>query len=168
MPMLEPAVHHGTETTQAAACGTAHHVGIACGAIHWATMSDDLAKVTCGACRAAMGYLVEAPPTGSVVAINWGGPYQEVWVANSANIGNWYTPDIPLRGDAHPHWGDVLLRADGRTLTLLVAGDPGTYATGYDAGVTATAAAMEDAAEQARDHVSARRAQRGAPVAADA
>jgi hypothetical protein len=95
----------------------------------------------------------QEPPTGSVVAIDWGGGktgHQEVWVANSSNIGNWYTPDIPLRGDARPHWEDVLRRAKGRTLTLLVAGEKDTYAAGYDAGVSATAEAVEAAIEQAR------------------
>lgn len=39
--------------------------------------------------------LSHEPPMGSVVAIDWGGHRPEVWVANSASIGNWYTPDIP-------------------------------------------------------------------------
>ena len=80
--------------------------------------------------------LAEEPPTGSVVAIDWGEPHQEVWVSSKANIGNWYTLDIPLRGDAHPTWYDVKRRAEGRTLTLLVPADRDAYAAGYDAGVT--------------------------------
>jgi hypothetical protein len=92
----------------------------------------------------------QEPPTGSVVAIDWGESHQEVWVSNRANVGNWYTPDIPLRGDAHPMWDDVQRRAAGRTMTLLVAADPDTYATGYDAGVSATAYAVEQAIKEAR------------------
>ena len=80
--------------------------------------------------------LAEEPPTGSVVAIDWGEPHQEVWVSSKANIGNWYTPDIPLRGDAHPTWYDVKRRAEGRTMTLIVPADRDAYAAGYDAGVT--------------------------------
>jgi hypothetical protein len=95
-------------------------------------------------------FLREEPPARSVVAIDWGGPYQEVWVSNRSNIGAWYTPDIPLRGDVHPHWEDVVARAEGRALTLLVAGDKNTYAAGYDAGVDATAAAVEDVIENVR------------------
>ena len=72
---------------------------------------------------AATAALEQEPPTGSVVAIDWGESRQEVWVSNKANIGNWYTPDIPLRGDVHPTWYDVLARAKGRTLTLLVPAD---------------------------------------------
>jgi hypothetical protein len=99
--------------------------------------------------------LPEEPPTGSVVAIDWGGSHQEVWVSNQANIGNWYTPDLPLPGDAHPTWEDVKRRAQGRTMTLLVAGSRDTYAIGHDAGVTATAAAVERAIEAARDSLAA-------------
>lgn len=87
-------------------------------------------------------YLQHEPPPGSVVAIDRGGPHQEVWVSNQSNIGNWYTPDIPLRGNAHPVWQDVLRRAEGRTLTLLVTADPGTYAAGYQAAIDAATAAL--------------------------
>ena len=80
--------------------------------------------------------LDQEPPTGSVVAIDWGGPHQEVWVSNQSNVGNWYCPDIPMRGDEHPHWEDVKRRAQGRTLTLLTPADRDTYAAGFDAGVT--------------------------------
>jgi hypothetical protein len=97
-------------------------------------------------------YLQAEPPCGSVVAIDWGGPHQEVWAANKSNVGNWYTPDIPLRGDAHPTWDDVVRRGTvpGRTMTLLAAGDKDTYAAGFDAGVTTTAAAVEQAIDVAR------------------
>lgn len=81
------------------------------------------------------GAIEEEPPTGSVVAIDWGGPHQEVWVSNGSNVGNWYCPDIPMRGDDHPHWEDVKRRAQGRTLTLLTPADRDTYAAGFDAGV---------------------------------
>ena len=97
--------------------------------------------------RAGAAFPAQEPPTGSVVAINWGSPYQEVWVANSANIGNWYTPDIPLRGDAHPTWYDVIRRAEGRTLTLLVAGHADTYAAGWQAAIDATSEAVRAAIE---------------------
>lgn len=90
------------------------------------------------------------PPTGSVVAIDWGGPYQEVWVSNRANLGNWYTPDIPLPGDRHPHWEDVLRRAEGRTLTLLVPGDRDAYAAGFDAGVQKISRAVVETIDQTR------------------
>lgn len=73
-----------------------------------------------------------------------GRPHQEVWVSNKSNIGNWYTPDVPLRGDAHPQWRDVLRRAEGRTLTLLVTAGPGSYAAGYQAGADAIAAAVRE------------------------
>lgn len=94
--------------------------------------------------------ITEEPPTGSVVAIDWGGYRQEVWVANRSNVGNWYTPDIPLRGDVHPTWYDVLRRAEGRTLTLLVAGDIDTYRAGYRAGVDAVGQVVEAAIEDTR------------------
>lgn len=90
-------------------------------------------------------YLTEEPPAGSVVAIDWGGPHQEVWVANNSNIGNWCTTDIRLRDDAHPTWGDVLRRSEGRTLTLLVAADPDSYRADYYAGSDAVAAAVTNA-----------------------
>jgi hypothetical protein len=94
---------------------------------------------------AAGSYLAEEPPSGSVVAIDWGGQHQEVWVASMSDIGNWYTTDIRLRGDARPGWGDVLRRSEGRTLTLLVAADPDTYRAGYYAGSDAVAAAVSKA-----------------------
>jgi hypothetical protein len=94
--------------------------------------------------------LQEEPPTGCVVAIDWGGHYQEVWVSSRENIGNWYTTDIRLREDWHPTWHDLRARARGRTLTLLVAGDEDTFRAGYDAGVEATAVAVEAAVDEAR------------------
>lgn len=93
----------------------------------------------------AGSYLTEEPPSGSVVAIDWGGPHPEVWVASKSNIGNWYTTDVRLRDDAHPTWEDVLRRSEGRTLTLLVAADPDTYTAGYHAGVDAATAAVRNA-----------------------
>ena len=99
-------------------------------------------------------FLREEPPTGSAVAIDWGGGvtgHQEVWVSSPSNIGNWYSPDIPMRGDEHPRWEDVLRRAQGRTLTLLGATPEDAYRTGYDAGVSATADALEQAILGARD-----------------
>lgn len=93
--------------------------------------------------------LTEEPPTGSVVAINWRSPHQEIWVSNQSNIGNWYTTDAPFLPQ-HPTWGDVLRRAEGCTLTLLVAADEDTYRVGYCAGVDATAEAVTDAIEEAR------------------
>lgn len=98
-------------------------------------------------------HITEEPPTGSVVAIDWGGHRQEVWVSNRANVGNWYCPDIPMRGDAHPTWWDVWRRADGRTLTLLVPGDRDAYAAGFDAGVQQVGIAVEQIIGDARMHV---------------
>jgi hypothetical protein len=95
-------------------------------------------------------YLEQEPPTGSVVAIDWGEPRQEVWVSNKSNIGNWYCPDIPMRGDDHPTWYDVQRRAEGRTLTLLVPADRDTYAAGYDAGVSAVGEAVTQAVDETR------------------
>ncbi len=92
----------------------------------------------------------QEPPAGYVVAIDWGGHYQEVWVSNRANIGNWYTTDVPLRAGWHPSWYDVLARAEGRTLTLLVAGEEDTFRAGFDAGVSATAETVEAAVDEAR------------------
>jgi hypothetical protein len=95
--------------------------------------------------------LTEEPPIGSVVAIDWRKHRQEVWVSNSANVGNWYTPDIPIDlRDGHPAWDDVLARAEGRTLTLLVAADKDTYKAGYDAGVSTSIAAVTEAIEDIR------------------
>lgn len=98
--------------------------------------------------------LDQEPPTGSVVAIDWGTPYQEVWVSNKSNIGNWYTPDIPMRGDWHPTWYDVRSRAAGRTqcrtLTLLVPGDRDTYAAGFDAGVSRVSQAVASVIDETR------------------
>jgi hypothetical protein len=90
----------------------------------------------------------EEPRPGSVVALNWGGPHQEIWVANCSNVGNWYTPDVPLRG--HPHWEDVVERARQwrATMTLLVAGDPDTYRAGYQAGISAVKAKIEEAIDE--------------------
>jgi len=97
--------------------------------------------------------ITEEPPTGSVVAIDWGSHYQEVWVSNYANIGNWYCPDIPMRGDAHPTWWDVTNRAEGRTLTLLVPADRDAYAAGFDAGVQKVGNAVEQVIDDVRMHV---------------
>lgn len=84
------------------------------------------------------------PPTGSVVALDWGGPHQEVWVSNRSNIGNWYTSDAVIIG--HPHWGVVVDRARLRraTLTLLVAADDGAYRSGFQAGLDAAVQAVEE------------------------
>lgn len=98
----------------------------------------------------ARGYLDEEPPTGSVVAIGWGEPRQEVWVSNNSNIGNWYCPDIPMRGDEHPNWRDVKRKAEGRTLTLLVPADRDTYAAGFDAGVARVGNAVANAVDETR------------------
>ena len=100
--------------------------------------------------------LAEEPPTGSVVAIDWGEPHQEVWVSNKANVGNWYTPDIPLRADAHPTWYDVQRRAEGRTLTLLVPADRDAYAAGFDAGVSKVGDAIESAVGEIRLYANGR------------
>jgi hypothetical protein len=96
-------------------------------------------------------YITEEPDTGSVVALDWRGPYQEVWVSNSSNIGKWYTPDA-LIGPAHPHWEDVVQRAKamGTAITLLVAADTDTYRAGYRAGVDAVKAVVENAMGDAR------------------
>ena len=59
--------------------------------------------------------------------------------SNQANVGNWYTPDIPLPGDV--------------------------YAIGHDAGVSATAAAVERAIEAARGSLPARDGDRQGPAA---
>ena len=95
-------------------------------------------------------HLREEPPTGSVVAIDWGESRQEVWVSNRANIGNWYSTDVRMQGDYHPTWDDVRHRAEGRTLTLLVPGDRDTYAEGFDAGVATVGNAMANAVDEAR------------------
>ena len=91
----------------------------------------------------------EEPPTGSVVAIDWGEAHQEVWVSNKSNIGNWYCPDIRTIKD-HPTWGDVLRRAKGRTLTLLVPADRDAYAAGFDAGVRRVGDAVTQAVDEMR------------------
>jgi hypothetical protein len=98
------------------------------------------------------GFPQAEPPTGSVVAINWGGPRQEVWVSNGSNIGNWYTPDVPMSGDWHPHWEDVRKRAAllGTTLTLLVPASVDAYAAGFDAGVTRVGEAIGEAVDNMR------------------
>lgn len=80
-------------------------------------------------------HTMQEPPMGSVVAIDWGKHRQEVWVSNSANVGNWYTTDVPLKAGWHPNWYDVLERATGHTLTLLVVADADTYETGRRAGI---------------------------------
>jgi hypothetical protein len=98
----------------------------------------------------AAAVLEEEPPTGSVVAIGWGEPHQEVWVSNQANVGNWYSPDIPMRGNQHPTWSDVRYRARGRTLTLLAPGDRDAYAAGFAAGVTRVGDAVAQVIDDAR------------------
>lgn len=95
-------------------------------------------------------FLEQEPPTGSVVAIDWGEPYQEIWVSNGSNIGNWYCPDIPMRGDQHPNWHDVKRRAEGRTLTLLVPATRDAYATGFDAGVSRLGDAVAQVVDEMR------------------
>jgi hypothetical protein len=97
--------------------------------------------------------LEEEPPTGSVVAIDWGEPRQEVWVSNRANVGNWYCPDIPMRGTDHPAWRDVKHRAQGRTLTLLVPADRDAFAAGFDAGISRVGNAVTQAVEEMRLNV---------------
>lgn len=99
------------------------------------------------------GAMEQEPPTGSVVAIDWGEPRQEIWVSNRANVGSWYCPDIPMRGTDHPGWYDVRHRAEGRTLTLLTPGDRDTYAAGYDAGVATVQAAIDQIAGEYRLYV---------------
>lgn len=94
--------------------------------------------------------LEQEPPTGSVVAIDWGEPHQEVWVSNKSNIGNWYTPDIPMRGHVHPTWYDVLDRAQGRTLTLLTPAPRDAYAAGFDAGVSKVSEAVTRVIDEMR------------------
>lgn len=85
------------------------------------------------------------PRTGSVVALDWGGPRQEVWVSNRANTGNWYSPDTPAA--EHPTWADVVVRAKARgdAVTLLVAADDDALRAGYEAGVAAAKQAAETA-----------------------
>jgi hypothetical protein len=96
--------------------------------------------------------ITEEPDTGSVVAINWGRPRQEVWVSNSANVGNWYCIDVPFPSYEHPTWPYVVRRAEaaGSEITLLVAADGETYQAGYRAGVDAAAHKVEAALEEAR------------------
>ena len=95
--------------------------------------------------------LTEEPPTGSVVAIDWGESRQEVWVSDKHNIGNWYSLDFPFRdGDHHPTWYDVQRRAEGRTLTLLVPADRDAYAAGFDAGVAKVGSAVNEAVDEMR------------------
>lgn len=100
--------------------------------------------------------LEEEPPTGSVVAIDWGEPRQEVWVSNKTNVGNWYCPDIRMRGDEHPGWYEVKQRAQGRTLTLLTPASRDAYAAGFDAGVSRTIDAVSRATEEMRLFVNGR------------
>jgi hypothetical protein len=92
----------------------------------------------------------EEPPTGSVVAIGWGSQHQEVWVSNRANLGNWYSPDLPYFQNAHPTWADVRRRAEGCTMALLVPGDPDAYAAGFDAGVQRVGGAVERVVDELR------------------
>lgn len=101
--------------------------------------------------RELPGSMDQDPPTGSVVAIDWGESRQEIWVSDKHNIGNWYSLDVPFRsGDHHPTWYDVRHRAEGRTLTLLVPADRDAYAAGYDAGVAKTIAAVDSVTEELR------------------
>lgn len=92
----------------------------------------------------------QEPPTGSVVAIDWGQHRQEVWVANKANVGNWYTTDIPMDGRTHPTWDDVRVRAEGRTIALLTAGCADDWQAGWYAGASAVAQAVEAAADDVK------------------
>lgn len=107
-------------------------------------------------------FLEQEPPTGSVVAIDWGGHRQEVWVSNRANVGNWYCPDIPMRGDRPPTWWDVRRRAEGRTLTLLTPAPEDAYAAGFDAGVAAFGDAVAQVADEMRLNTNANRPPEGA------
>lgn len=99
-----------------------------------------------------MTEITQEPGSGSVVAINWRRPRQEIWVSNSANGGNWYTSDIPLDGSWHPRWEDVIERSKvmRSELTLLVAADSGAYEAGYRAGVDATATMIGEAIDAIR------------------
>ena len=90
------------------------------------------------------------PPIGSVVAIDWGQHRQEVWVSNQANVGNWYTADIPWDGRWHPQWSDVVERARGRTLTMLAAGDADSWRAGWHAGASAVEQAVLNADDEAK------------------
>lgn len=91
------------------------------------------------------------PPVGSVVAIDWGQGRQEIWVSNRANVGNWYTTDVPLDlRDGHPQWHDVCRRAEGRALTLLVAGADDVYRAGFRSGVDAVSTRIESAVDEIR------------------
>lgn len=96
--------------------------------------------------------ITQEPDTGSVVAINWGRPRQEVWVSNRTNVGNWYCIEVPFPNDGHPTWQYVVRRAEaaGSPITLLVAADGETYQAGYRAGVDAAAHKVESALEDAR------------------
>jgi len=99
---------------------------------------------------ALLSAIEEEPPTGSVVAIDWGQPHQEVWVSNRANVGNWYTTDILMRGGQHPTWHDVKHRAEGCTLTLLTPASRDTYAAGFDAGVSRVSEAVAQVIDEMR------------------
>jgi hypothetical protein len=109
------------------------------------------------------GFPQAEPPSGSVVAIDWGGHYQEVWVSDRSNIGNWYTLDARLDFSRdHPSWYDVLCRAEGQTLTLLVPADADAYAAGFDAGVSRVGEAVSEAVDNMRLYVAGCHPQDGA------
>ncbi|GAA2411599.1 hypothetical protein GCM10010404_81910 [Nonomuraea africana] len=103
--------------------------------------------------------ILEEPPQGSVVAIDWGGLRQEVWVSDRYNFGNWYTTDARVTG--HPTWSVVVARAQGRLLTLLVAADEDTYRLGYRAGVDAAGHAVAETLDEIRSARPMRGPERG-------
>jgi hypothetical protein len=96
--------------------------------------------------------VTQEPDTGSVVAINWGRPRQEVWMADQSNVGNWYSLEVGWKPGHHPTWRDIVRRAEaaGSPITLLAAADGETYQAGYRAGVDAAAHKVESALQDAR------------------
>jgi hypothetical protein len=98
----------------------------------------------------------EEPPAGSVIAIDWGQPHQEVWVSNRANVGNWYCPDVVMRPDRHPTWDYVRHRAEGRTAVLLTPADRDSYAAGFGAGVRRIGDAVTRVIDESRIHANGR------------
>lgn len=73
---------------------------------------------------------------GTLAVVNYGDyRYQEVWMADGSNIGNWYPrgwidrsmPSPPH----HPHWEDAVARGP---VTLMVPSPEGAYRQGWEDG----------------------------------
>lgn len=79
----------------------------------------------------------QEPPAGSVVAIDWQRPAQEIWV--SGGVGRWANADGIVDGRAP--WSYLRDRAynEQASLTLLVAADSDTFTAGWRMGARSTA-----------------------------